>query len=120
MEPVLSFNDQRVTNVMRDNAWMRGEEECFLSRPESVFPKWESVFRDVADAIGLDYFGVDCTVTENGDVLIFECDPSAFVHCRDAVDGVFAYKYDYVPHIFSAIDDLLDERATSPRTVVGP
>jgi tetratricopeptide (TPR) repeat protein len=101
----------RVTTLMRDNAWMRDEEERFLRRPEAVFPKWETVFRGVADAIGLDYFGVDCTVTGNGDVLIFECDPSSFVHCRDAADDVFAYKYSYVPHIFSAIDDLLDGRA---------
>jgi hypothetical protein len=64
---------------------MRDEEERFLRQPECVFPK--------------------C-----GDVLIFECDPSAFVHCRDAVDDVFAYKYDYVPRIFSALDDLLDDR----------
>jgi hypothetical protein len=92
---------------MRENDWMRDEEQRFLRDPSAVFASWGSVFRDMADAIGLDYFGVDCAVLEDGSVLVFECDPCSFVHCREAVDDAFAYKYDYVPRIFSALDDLL-------------
>lgn len=101
----------RVSGLMREHAWMREEEERFLSAPGSVFPDWDATFRDMAAAIGLDYFGVDCAVSEDGSVLVFECDPCAFVHCREALDDVFAYKYDYVPRIFSALDDLMDDRA---------
>jgi hypothetical protein len=32
------------------------------------------------------------------------------VHCQDSPD-LFAYKYEYVPRIFAALDDLLEHAA---------
>ncbi len=98
----------RASGLMREHAWMRAEEERFLREPESVFPGWKRVFGGIAAALGLDYFGVDCTLRDDGSVLVFECDPSAFVHCREAPDDVFAYKFAYVPRIFAALDELLE------------
>jgi glutathione synthase/RimK-type ligase-like ATP-grasp enzyme len=97
----------RVSDLMREHAWMRAEEERFLEDPASVFPTWRETFGAIAAATGLDYFGVDCALDAAGRVLVFECDPSAFVHCHDDVDEPFAYKYRYVPRIFAALDDLI-------------
>ena len=101
----------RVTGLMEAHDWMRAEEERFLREPQRAMPAWDIAFAGIAEAIGLDYFGVDCTVLTDGTILVFECDPSAFVHCREASDGPFAYKYAYVPRIFAALDRLLDRAA---------
>jgi hypothetical protein len=103
----------RVAGLMSEHAWMRDAEQHFLREPEAVFPTWATTFGEMAQAIGLDVFGVDCAVTQDGRVLVFECDPAAFAHCRDAVDEEFSYKYDYVPRIFAALEDLLEARSNS-------
>jgi tetratricopeptide (TPR) repeat protein len=95
------------SSLMERHAWMREEEERFLRDPRAVFARWETVFGEVASAVGLDYFGVDCAVAADGAVLIFECGPGMLVHCADAPD-LFAYKYDYVPRIFAALDGLFE------------
>jgi hypothetical protein len=100
----------RVSPLMREHAWMRAAEERFLADPAAVFPTWHTTFAAMAAAIGLEVFGVDCACDRDGRVLVFECDPAAFAHAHTDVDGVFAYKYRYVPRIFAAFDALLDAR----------
>lgn len=96
----------RAADSMREHAWMRDEEERFLRDPSSVFPTWTATFGEMAERIGLEYFGVDCAAMPDGRVLVFECDPAAFIHCGEAIDGPFSYKYDYVPRIFEALEGL--------------
>jgi glutathione synthase/RimK-type ligase-like ATP-grasp enzyme len=97
-------------SLMEHHDWMRAEEERFLAEPASVFERWNEVFAGIARCLGLDYFGVDCSRTRDGDVLIFECNAGMLVHCRDE-PAMFAYKYRYVPRIFDAFERLLDDRA---------
>jgi glutathione synthase/RimK-type ligase-like ATP-grasp enzyme len=101
-----------ISSPMADNAWMRDEEERFLRDPESVFPDWERTFGAIADAVGLEYFGIDCARNPDGGVLVFEAGPDMLVHCTDPAD-VFAYKYRYVPRIFDALEELLDARSAA-------
>ncbi|MDQ2681746.1 MAG: hypothetical protein M3Y21_12135, partial [Candidatus Eremiobacteraeota bacterium] len=75
-----------------------------------MFANWNELFAKMAAAIGLDYFGVDCTLLEDGRVLIFEAGPAMLVHCRET-DGAFDYKYRSVPRIFDAFEDLIENRA---------
>ncbi len=52
------------------------EEKQFLGDPKTFLG--EDIYNRIAslhDIIGLDFFGVDFTVTEKGDVLIYELDP---------------------------------------------
>jgi hypothetical protein len=98
----------RVAGEMRASDAWRAEEERFLADPAGVFPTWHTTFGAMAAAIGLEYFGVDCTLDAAGRVLVFECDPGAFVHLEHDVDGVFSYKMRYVPRIFAAFDELLE------------
>jgi tetratricopeptide (TPR) repeat protein len=100
----------RVSDEMRAHDWMRAEEERFLREPAAVFATWAVTFAALAAAVGLDFFGVDCALDASGAVLVFECDPGAFVHAHTDVDGEFDYKFRYVPRIFAALDALLDEK----------
>lgn len=87
--------------------WMRAEEERFLRDPQAVFPNWHRTFTEMAAALGLDYFGVDCTLLPNGNVLVFEADTAMLVHCREPAES---YKHRYVPRIFRAVEGLLTMR----------
>lgn len=86
--------------------WMRDEEERFLRDPVTAFPDWERTFTEMAQALGLEYFGVDCTVLRGGNVLVFEADTAMLVHCREPADS---YKHRYVPRIFLAVETLLQK-----------
>ncbi|MDQ2681438.1 MAG: tetratricopeptide repeat protein, partial [Candidatus Eremiobacteraeota bacterium] len=65
-----------LSSPMLEHVWMREEEGRFLDAPDSVFANWNELFAKMAAAIGLDYFGVDCTLLEDGRVLIFEAGPA--------------------------------------------
>jgi len=94
---------------MEEFAWMRCEEERFLADPAAVFERWSEIFKAIAGALGLDYFGVDCARMQDGTLLVFECGTSMLVHCQDDPE-LFGYKYRYVPRIFDAVERLLDAR----------
>ncbi len=84
--------------------WMREEEKRFLRNPQSVFANWDRTFTEIAQALGLDYFGVDCALLPDGNVLVFEADTAMLVHCREPADS---YKHQYVPRIFQAVSELI-------------
>lgn len=84
--------------------WMRAEEERFLRDPRSAFANWDRTFSEMAQALGLEYVGVDCALLADGTVLVFEADTAMLVHCREPADS---YKHQYVPVIFRAVEALL-------------
>ncbi|MHB8147077.1 MAG: hypothetical protein ACYDGM_07460 [Vulcanimicrobiaceae bacterium] len=96
-----------LSSPMEQHAWMRDEEEQFLRDPQAVFPGWEQTFGSIADAVGMEYFGVDCGRNPDGSILVFEAGPAMLVHCSDPPE-LFAYKYEYVPRIFDALETLFD------------
>ncbi|MGZ3497230.1 MAG: tetratricopeptide repeat protein [Vulcanimicrobiaceae bacterium] len=96
---------------MREHRWMRDEEAHFLGEFDRVFgPELQGALRSVAGALGLEYFGIDCTVDADGRLLIFEADPAMVVHTSDPVE-IYPYKHEYVPRIFRAVERMLDRRA---------
>lgn len=93
---------------MRETAWMREEEAAFLAGFEQVFPPpLQAAFRDIARVMGLEYFGIDCSIDPQGRLLVFEADPAMVVHAGDEPE-LFAYKTSYVQRIFDAFQKLLD------------
>jgi tetratricopeptide (TPR) repeat protein len=98
------------SSLMDGHAWMRAEEEQFLGAPESVFAHWATVFADIATGVGLDYFGVDCTLMPDGSVFVFECGNGMFVHGIESPP--FEYKFPAIARIFSALGDLIATRAS--------
>lgn len=97
-------------------AWIRSEEEAFLADVSSVF---DGPRRDTLDAlaqrVGLDYFGIDCSLLGDGRVLIFEIDPAMIVHLGDPIE-LYPYKHRYVPRIPAALEALVASRAALTRS----
>ncbi len=98
---------------MAENRWMRDEEARFLSDLRNVFDGERlKTLEAIADAVGLEYFGIDCAVTQDGRVLVFEADPAMLVHTSDPVD-LYPYKREFVPRIYRAIERMIDKRAAA-------
>lgn len=94
---------------MREHAWMRAEEERFLTHFEDVFgPPLQTALRAIAAAVGLEYFGIDCAIDREGRILVFEADPAMIVHAGDD-PALFGYKRPAAERIFRAFEGLVDD-----------
>jgi tetratricopeptide (TPR) repeat protein len=105
-------NDWKVHHVLTDMAeqpWMRQEEAAFLANPVAVFkPSHYQALRVVRERFGLDYFGIDCGLDPDGNLVVFEVNASMLVH-DDNVE--FPYKDPFVRVIKTAFDAMLRSRA---------
>ena len=95
---------------MSENQWMRDEEAAFLTDIHSVFGGARlQALESIAEAAGLEYFGIDCSIDRDGRVLMFEADPAMLVHTSDPPD-LYPYKKRYIPRIYRAVEAMIDER----------
>lgn len=95
---------------MAENRWMRDEEARFLQDLGNVFDaRLRAVLSDVARAVGLEYFGIDCSIDRDGRLLVFEADPAMLVHTSDPVE-LYPYKQTYIPRIYAAVARMIDSR----------
>ncbi|AYG60716.1 tetratricopeptide repeat protein [Rhizobium jaguaris] len=105
-----------VTTRMSDVEWMRKEEEAFLNDPGSVFgPQGMAALDAIRRQIGLDYFGIDCSLDSEGRVVIFEVNASMLIHLHNER---FEYKTPHVKRIKQSFEQLLERRATEYRASV--
>ena len=113
---------------MGSHRWMQQEEEAFLDRPGAVFgPAHEAALHEIARIVGLEFFGVDCSLDRDGNLLIFEVNASMLIHDDNAG---FAYKGPHVARIKAAFDAMLARqtltarlstaRAAQPSEAAGP
>ena len=95
----------RDSTEMGRHAWMQDEEERFLRAPEQVFgtAHYEAL-RIIRDRIGLDYFGIDCGLDRDGNLVVFEVNASMLVHDQNPE---FPYKDLYIGRIKVAFDAML-------------
>jgi len=95
---------------MREDAARRAEEARFLGDLGSAFdPGLQDALRRLGAAIGLDYFGIDCTVTPDRRLLVFEVETGMIVHNLDPVD-VYPYKPAAFRRIAGALEAMLSRR----------
>ncbi len=100
-----------VNTDMANQVWMQQEEAAFLNDPTRVFNAGHyQALRDIQQRIGLEYFGIDCALDTNGDLLVFEVNASMLVHDDNAE---FPYKDPAVRRIKAAFDAMLAKLATS-------
>ena len=98
-----------VTTSMTTHTWMQDEERAFLDDPWRVFgAAQQAALRSIRDAIGLDYFGIDCALDREGAVVVFEVNASMLVHGRNQQ---FPYKTAAVERIKQAFHALLERLA---------
>jgi hypothetical protein len=97
--------------AMADHAWMREEEARFLAAPDEVFAGAAGAgLREIAEAVPLDYFGIDCAIAPDGRLLLFEADAAMLVHGTDPPD-LYPYKRAAFERIRAAVTALLDRSA---------
>jgi hypothetical protein len=95
---------------MAEHQWMRDEEASFLADLGSVFHGDLTLALDeLAQAVELEYFGIDCAIGPDGRLLVFEADTAMLVHTTDPVE-LYPYKHEYVPRIYRALEAMVDRR----------
>jgi tetratricopeptide (TPR) repeat protein len=97
---------------MAEARWKR-EEAAFLADYENAFPgALAETVRAVARRLDLDYAGMDCGITADGRVLLFEANASMLVHLDEPRED-FPYKHAYIPKIADAISRLVARKLSS-------
>jgi len=109
-------NDWKVHHIstdMADQPWMQQEEAAFLADPAAVFNAANyQALRAVRERFGLDYFGIDCGLDPDGNLVVFEVNASMLVHDDNAE---FPYKDPFVRVIKTAFNAMLRSRAGRSR-----
>lgn len=102
------------TTCMQCHAWMQDEEKAFLENPSSVFSSAHyGAMAQIRDAIGLDFFGIDCSLDHHNRLLVFEVNASILIH-NDNAD--FPYKTPGCLRIKEALAAMLAEEAAIARS----
>jgi glutathione synthase/RimK-type ligase-like ATP-grasp enzyme len=93
---------------MAGSAIKRAEEARFMADFDNGFARRHAeTLRVIGERAGLDYLGIDCGETADGELLIFEIDSCMIVHAIDSVD-VFPYKQPQMRKVFDAFRRMLD------------
>jgi hypothetical protein len=95
---------ERVEKRSEEAAFMRDFDQGFALRHATAFARINAAF-------GLDYLGIDCAETIDGELLIFEVDSCMIVHALDPVD-LFAYKQPQMKKVFDAFFGMLARAAS--------
>jgi len=105
---------------MANQAALRQEELAFLQEPSGVFDEaHQAALRSVAGATGLNYCGIDCSLDQEGRIVVFETNAAMLVH--DEKDPLFTYKNPYIGRIKSAFDAMLGRLAAgAPQAALKP
>jgi tetratricopeptide (TPR) repeat protein len=94
-----------VTTGMAGSAWMQAEEQAFLEDPWRVFGAAQrEALQAIRKTIGLDYFGIDCSLGKDGAIVVFEVNASMLVHGNNEQ---FPYKTAAVERIKGAFHAML-------------
>lgn len=95
------------TAEMESCPWKLEEEEKFLECPEVILGSvGTQAMQAVGTRIDLDYFGIDFSVMENQQILVFEANPTMLVHPED-FSGPLKHKNEYVLRIQYRFEEML-------------
>ena len=98
---------------MADDANKRAEEQSVMETFDDDFSQRHALaFKKIYERFGLDYIGMDCGETPEGDLLIFELGNSLNVHTLDSVD-IFPYKKIQTDKIFNGFSSYLNKILSS-------
>jgi tetratricopeptide (TPR) repeat protein len=101
------------TTDMANHQRMQDEEKAFLENPSSVFSAQNyETLRTIQQAVGLEYFGIDCGIDQDGNLVVFEVNASMMVH---PYNEAFPYKNPFVHNIKLAFGEMLRKCATQHR-----
>jgi glutathione synthase/RimK-type ligase-like ATP-grasp enzyme len=96
---------------MLESAEKRAEEARAMANFSETFAKKHAAaFQEIYEKTKLDYIGIDCGETPEGDLLIFEIDSCMIVHALDSLE-LFPYKQTPMHELFAAFQQLLKKTA---------
>ncbi len=96
---------------MLGSAEKRADEARFMDRFRDDFGlRHRPALAQMAEVLGLDYFGIDCAETRDGRLLVFEASTALVVHDMDPPE-TFPYKGRHMRALFDAFRALLLRRA---------
>jgi hypothetical protein len=99
--------------AMADHQWMRDEEARFIGNMDGVFTGiLAEALAEIAAAIPLDYFGIDCTIAPDGRLLLFEADAAMLVHGSDPPE-LYPYKRAGFERIKAALESMIASRMSA-------
>jgi hypothetical protein len=107
----MAISDSWVVHYMSagmvESAAKRAEEARFFAGFDDDFARrHRSALLSIAQRLELEYVGIDCGETPEGDLLIFEVDSGMTVHAMDPVD-TFPYKQPQMRKVFRAFRQML-------------
>ena len=96
-------------SVMDKTQWMQDEEKSFLNDPVSYLgtANLDKLYK-IRDVIGLDFFGIDLTILQDGTLFIFELN-AAMRHNFDHAQN-FPYTEPHLRRISNAFEEMLQRR----------
>ncbi len=98
------------TSEMAEHVSNREEEARFLERMQDVLgAKVMETLQYIQKELGLDYAGIDFTVNENGDLVLFEANATMVVVPPDA-DPIWDYRRPAVNRILHAAQQMMMEK----------
>ncbi|MFZ6723938.1 ATP-grasp domain-containing protein [Undibacterium sp. MH2W] len=93
---------------MNESAAKRAEEAaCMAHFDEQFAQRHADALQMIYERMGMDYLGIDCAETQDGDLLIFEIDNAMVVHAMDPVD-MYPYKKPAMQKVFDAFRQMLE------------
>jgi hypothetical protein len=88
------------------------EEERFMSHFDSEFgARHKNAMDSIAQRLNLDYFGINCAETREGELVVFEADNALIVHDMDPID-IYPYKAPQMKKVFTAFEEMLRAKIT--------
>ena len=92
---------------MLESAAKRAEEARFFASFDDGFARrHRDALAEIARRVELEYVGIDCGETPDGELLIFEVDAGMTVHAMDSPD-IFPYKQPQMRKLFRAFRQML-------------
>jgi tetratricopeptide (TPR) repeat protein len=105
-----TWKSHHVTTDMAKHAWMQKEEAAFLRAPHTVFDAARmQTMGAIRDAVGLEFFGIDCAVDRSGKIVVFEANATMLVNGENPA---FPYMDRYARRIKTAFNAMLGRRAS--------
>ncbi|MBC3861400.1 RimK family alpha-L-glutamate ligase [Undibacterium jejuense] len=106
---------------MGESAEKRAEEaECMAHFDEEFAKRHATALETIYQRMGMQYLGIDCAETQDGNLLIFEIDNAMVVHAMDPAD-MYPYKKPAMQKVFNAFRQMLENaRHKSTANVENP
>jgi hypothetical protein len=95
---------------MAESSDKRAAEAAAMTGTDDFVGRHTAALAALADAIGLDYFSVDCAEARDGRLLVFEADTAAIIHSMDPPD-LYPYKRPAMQRCYDAFGAMVRDKA---------